>query len=831
MNLAALYFKWLQKDNPVGTVDRFPELKNKFETSVPGLYCAGDLTGIPLIKLAAESGCELIDRLKEDRAFREARANRTDDDVYDLVIVGAGPAGVSACLRAAELGWKHVVIESSRRFNTIENFPAGKPIYVTPQGPMQSDLVFTDGTKESLLEELRRDIEGKPLPIREGEMVKRIVKAASHFVIDSTRGQYKALRVIVAIGKTGNARQLGVPGERLPKVFTRLIDPGEHRGRDILVVGGGDSAVEAAIALAKTGNRVTLSYRQATLARPKQHNLEAFNALLADGVITPLFESTVEEVTGQEVRLSTPDGERTLPNDAVFALIGTEIPIRFFRRSKIRMERERNGRWWLGLATLVSFFTMLYFGKAGRAIDLFDGRGLFGAVGAYFTAPLKLRLPWGLAGHAWYESANFLLGWIGSVAFLVTGLILLVDVFRRREEYFSTTWGIVKHGYFIAVGVFFFIVYVGSELGRNAGWVAVPTFWYSLLYTTTIILFGARRIRKTPTLYIIAQTSTLMFVQTFFLFLLPFVLYENVLARVFDPADPVMTNLFPSGKWSSFAFVLFWPLNINEFGNSAFWSWFPLVQTFGLLFLIVYLWGKGAYCGWICSCGAMAETLGDDYRALAPHGERAKRMDNIGQVVLWAAVLCALLYVPYKLFHKANPAEYAIPVVSTTLWHGYKLVIDVFFAGVLGLGVYFFFGGRIWCRYGCPLAALMHVYTRFSPYRIMSNKKRCISCNICTKVCHMGIDVMGFANKGIPMNDVECVRCSACIVNCPMQVLTFGSVAKSDPANVAYQKHYVPLQRDWRAGLRAGDLAAILAEEAKQHPGLVRQAPPTGSRQ
>jgi ferredoxin len=111
----------------------------------------------------------------------------------------------------------------------------------------------------------------------------------------------------------------------------------------------------------------------------------------------------------------------------------------------------------------------------------------------------------------------------------------------------------------------------------------------------------------------------------------------------------------------------------------------------------------------------------------------------------------------------------------------------------------------------------MHIYARFSPYRIMSNKKRCISCNICTRVCHMGIDVMGFANKGVPMNDVECVRCSACIVNCPMEVLTFGEVPRRfDLDNSAYKKGEIPLARDWRSGLPQDRLDAVLEEEAQR---------------
>ncbi|MEM9296010.1 MAG: 4Fe-4S dicluster domain-containing protein, partial [Planctomycetota bacterium] len=99
-------------------------------------------------------------------------------------------------------------------------------------------------------------------------------------------------------------------------------------------------------------------------------------------------------------------------------------------------------------------------------------------------------------------------------------------------------------------------------------------------------------------------------------------------------------------------------------------------------------------------------------------------------------------------------------------------------AGVLGVGLYFWFSGRVWCRFACPLAALMHIYARFSRFRILVDKKKCISCNVCTSVCHQGIDIMNFANKGQHMQDPECVRCSACVQMCPTGVLTFGQVNK-----------------------------------------------------
>jgi polyferredoxin len=226
--------------------------------------------------------------------------------------------------------------------------------------------------------------------------------------------------------------------------------------------------------------------------------------------------------------------------------------------------------------------------------------------------------------------------------------------------------------------------------------------------------------------------------------------------------------VFPGKSyWRAYGFILAWPLFIHNLATGAptmFWLAVGLVQTFVLIPWLNYRWGKGAYCGWICSCGALAETLGDEYRTLAPHGPAAKRSDNIGQVVLWlSAAVTVLAWI-------AGRDGGTVPTQARAM---YDVFVDILCSGVLGVGLYFFWGGRVWCRTICPLAALMHIYTRFSVYRIFADKKRCISCGICTKVCHMGIDVMGYAARGIPMDDVECVRCSACIVNCPMQVLTF----------------------------------------------------------
>jgi polyferredoxin len=195
-----------------------------------------------------------------------------------------------------------------------------------------------------------------------------------------------------------------------------------------------------------------------------------------------------------------------------------------------------------------------------------------------------------------------------------------------------------------------------------------------------------------------------------------------------------------------------------------------------LIPLGIWFFGKGVYCGWICSCGALAETLGDTHRHKMPHGPKWNRLNLAGQGVLAIAlVLLVLRILGWALPHDNWIAQNFYKVFEER----YKWGVDVFLAGVLGYGVYFWYSGRVWCRFFCPLAALMHVYARFSRFAIIADKKKCISCSQCTSVCHQGIDVMSFANKGAPMRDPECVRCSACVETCPTGVLSFGQVNRA----------------------------------------------------
>jgi len=800
MNFVSNYFNWLQKNNPKNIVESYPEIDEQKETSVPGVYIVGDLTGIPLLKLAADGGAKIAKQLFSDQ--KTALEKEKNADVYDLVIVGAGPAGISAAIECKKKNINYIILESNRILNTIENFPKEKPITLKPDGiQLELPLEMNDGFKETLLDELKSQIERQGLNFEVGTFVQKLSRKDNIIHIETNKNAYMAEKVVLAIGKAGNSRQLKVPGELLPKVFNKLYDPGEFADKNILVVGGGDSSLECSIALAKSGNKIIHSYRKDEFSRPKEENMNKFHDLVEQGKITPIFESTVTEIREKEVVLKTKDDVKTIPNDVVFTLIGRELPTQFFKRSGIRMEGEKGFLWWWFMVASISFFSMLYFGKVGIAFDLFAGSDTTWAkIIAYLSAPFQAPLNWSLSGYKWYPSLNFILGWAGSIIFLISGICSLGLLARYGNVYFRTPWRAFKYTYFMGVGAFFTVLYFSKLLHNTAGtaeWIEPPTYWYSLFYCVTMLIFGIRRTYVRKTRYVFRQMTALVSIQIFFLFLLPFHLYEPLILDNLGAQHWIVSELFPSGKWSSFAFILFWPLNMWEFGSSSFWTWFPFVQAGFILFYLIRHYGKGVYCGWICSCGGMAETLGDEYRRKTPHGPKAKRLENIGQIVLFAAIIFTLI-----IYLNKSGMWSSFPLLSYTIIGVYKFSIDVIFAGILGLGVYFFLGGRIWCRYGCPLAALMHIYTKFSRYRILAEKKDCISCEICTRVCHMGIDVMNFANKGIPMNDVQCVRCSACVTECPMDVLSFAKLKNADIHNLSREQIPYYGKDNWRAGIR-----------------------------
>lgn len=792
MHAFARYFRWLHGQWPAGTVEALPVVGDGGVTNVPGIRVVGDLSGIPLLKFSSQTGSQaILGSLAEanfDRQRRAARARRAADAeaeaeadggsgrVIDVAIIGGGVSGVSAAIEAKKAGLDFVLFEASELFSTVINFPKGKPIFTYP-----SDLTPAGGiqygerskVKEGLLEEMREQVEAQQIEVTRAR-IDRIERSrrGGEFLLhhgDAAGTVTRALRVVVAIGRSGNFRKLGSPGDDLDKVSNRLHDPRDFCGKKILVVGGGDTAMETAIALTTCGSEVTLSYRGEELTRPKPENVARVRALARDseaalaggspnskrvtaattttdpsmpgdaaaaGTLQLALGTTVQEITPTAVTLLATNGdgdERTLPNDNVFAMIGREAPLDFFRRSGIAISGDRHGRWWVtALLMLLAMSFVYHWKKGGTWLGIHEWAreaGIF---------PFRLGDWWMSLGEPFTEPAS-LLGTFG---------------------------------------------YVAGD----------PGFWYSLAYCIIIIVFGFRRIRRRRTPYVTRQTVTLATVQVVPLFLLPYLILPWLgFHGVFDAGvgKGIADTFFPavdygSGReyWRAFGLILAWPLFFwNVFTDQPLWGWLivSFLQTFVLIPIIVRRWGKGAYCGWICSCGALAETLGDAHRHKMPHGPRWNQLNMIGQIFLWLAFailafrLLAWAQVPWvKDAYQA--LLYGTPGSYTAMPWSYVWFVDLLWAGILGVALYFHFSGRVWCRFACPLAALMHLYARFGKFRIFADKKKCISCNVCTTVCHQGIDVMNFANKGLPMEDPQCVRCSACVQQCPTGVLSFGRI-------------------------------------------------------
>src|SRR5580704_5317532 len=244
-----------------------PHVSADFQTNVPGIFIAGELGGMGLIRNSIEQGRQAIDSVRSLSGLRRP-------NVYDVVIVGGGPAGFSASLAAMQHKLRSVTIEQDSLGGTVAHFPRGKLIMTAPANlPLIGPVKFREVSKERLLEFWQSAARRTGLRINFGERVESVTRTGSGFEVSTTRARYPTRSVLLAIGRRGTPRRLGVPGEDLPKVVYRLIDPQQYRGRHVLVVGGGDSALEAAASVAaEPGTTVTLCHRGDAFSRAKAKN-------------------------------------------------------------------------------------------------------------------------------------------------------------------------------------------------------------------------------------------------------------------------------------------------------------------------------------------------------------------------------------------------------------------------------------------------------------------------------------------------------------------------------------------------------------------------------
>jgi thioredoxin reductase/Pyruvate/2-oxoacid:ferredoxin oxidoreductase delta subunit len=320
----------------IGTEKRgveLPHVNKNFETNVPGVFIAGELGGMGLIKNSVEQGKQAVENIAK------ASKKHHDQAMYDLIIVGAGPAGIAAALTAKKHNLKSLILEQDTLGGTVYTFPRSKIVMTAPMDlPLYGKIKLVETSKSELLGLWNNVLQKNSIEVQENIKVESITPEDGHFNVETHLGDHYTSRfVLLAIGRRGTPRKLGIPGEGLEKVAYRLIEAETIEGKEIVVVGGGDSAIEAALLLA-VQNTVILSYRNDCFNRIKPKNHKKINIAIADKSIDVRYSTSILEITKDEITIASVknDQERqSIKNDLVYIFAGGELPTQFLQKAGI----------------------------------------------------------------------------------------------------------------------------------------------------------------------------------------------------------------------------------------------------------------------------------------------------------------------------------------------------------------------------------------------------------------------------------------------------------------------------------------------------------------
>lgn len=731
-----------------------PYLKKNNESNVPGLFIIGDLAGAPVIKYAMAQGYDVIEHI----ATLPGAIGGDGKDLYDLVIIGAGAAGLNAALEAQERGMRYVLLEKERVANTIENFPEGKWVYAEPdQSPPKGKLWLDGATKEDLLKRWQQIMTDNKLNVRLMEGVQKCEKKDGVFHVTTPNGTYQSKRVILATGQRGNPRKLKVKGEEREHVYHRLYSPRKYKYENIIIVGGGNSAIESAVTLSEQ-NKVYLSYRGSKFSRIFKDNERKLNEAIAAGRIEPLLNSNVTEFGEHEATVAINRGAevevRQLPYDHAFVLVGADVPREFLKSLGLKMENEWEGSLLRSVAlTLLGFVSVWVYGShSGGHADIF---GIDLSVIPAWTAALLWALS--LGGLVRFGIKGDRFAWLG------LSLFVWYTVYGAKLGSGQEFWPYKDWGYrFLS----FF----------NRPW----SFWYTVMYTALMTIFGLQAIKRwgldRKDKFQIWRYVSLLSFQWIFFFLIPEYLFQTAVEYQWVGEKLATDPTFADQAWRSYGLVYAWPLFFYTFFYNPHQVWvvWGVLLTFVIIPILVLFQGK-RYCSWICGCGGLAETFGDRWRHFSPKGKTSIKWEWMGNAVLGVAAVVTLFVLVKDTYNAfSGPAELGIRL--------YRLYADVWLVGILPVTLYPFLGGKVWCRYWCPLAKLMQFQSNFfarmkwSRFKITANDK-CIACNECSRNCQVGIDVMSYALKQEVLDNKtsSCIGCGICVSVCPMDTLSFGS--------------------------------------------------------
>ena len=314
-----------------------PILNPNFETNVPGLFIAGELGGMGLIRNAVEQGRQAMENIRHMLSSNQANIP------YDVVIIGAGPAGFSASLDAHQHNLRYVTLEQESLGGTVAHFPRGKIVMTAPvQLPIIGQVKFSTTTKEKLIDFWEDVAQRTGVHINFLERMESIEKVTDGYQVKSCKNTYHTKTVLLCIGRRGTPSKLGVKGEEQNKVVYRLVDATQYRNHHVLVVGGGNSALEAALAIAEEpGAKVTLSYRGNVFAKANPKLVDQITTAANRKKLEVLFNSTVKEITEDHVIINTESGEKTTNNDAVIICAGGILPTPMLKSLGVEIETKR----------------------------------------------------------------------------------------------------------------------------------------------------------------------------------------------------------------------------------------------------------------------------------------------------------------------------------------------------------------------------------------------------------------------------------------------------------------------------------------------------------
>ncbi len=735
-----------------------PLLKKHNESNIANLYIIGDLAGAPVIKYAMAQGHDVIEHI----ASLAGATAGGDADLFDVIVVGAGAAGLNAALQAQERQMKYLVLEKSQIANTIENFPEGKWVYAEPDNQSPKGKLWLDGaSKEALVKRWNQIIAENKLHVRVGEGLESLHKRDGIFHVKSSKSEYRARRIVLATGQRGNPRKLGVPGEEAAHIYHRLYSPKKYKNEHILVVGGGNSAIEAAITLSEQ-NKVYLSYRKDEFSRIFKDNQRQLNARIAEGKIEPVLSSSVVEFGEEDAMLAIAAGQtkeqRKIRCDHAFVLIGADVPRQFLKSLGIRMENEWEGSILRSVAlTLAGMLGLSIVGSGFGGSAGFPGMNLSAAPD--WLGALLSVFSFGSLIHFGRKGDRF--AWLG-LSFFVWYTIYGVKVGKGEEFWPYKDWGYKLMSF----------------------WDRPWSFWYTVLYTALMTVFGLQAVKRwgleRKDRFQIWRFVSLISFQWIFFFLIPEYLFQAAVNFQWVGERLAGDPAFAEQAWRSYGIIYAWPLFFYTFFYDPHQVWvvWGVFLTFVLIPVFVLFNGK-RYCSWICGCGGLAETFGDRWRHLAAKGKTAVKLEWMNIVVLiFAAAITGIVLVKDTFAIWFGAADLSVAL--------YRIYADVWLVGILPVTLYPFLGGKVWCRYWCPLASLMGLQSKlfarlkWSRFKIVANDK-CIGCYECSRNCQIGIDVMSYAMKQQVLDNEtsSCIGCGICVTACPMDTLSFGELKSS----------------------------------------------------